>query len=150
MCIRDSPLASAPVLCFVDAFNAAIIIACPRCLRTGHLRRAPLGGMEKVAIGLTATGVLLAVAGTVRLNNDAGGGLAELAPVSYTHLDVYKRQSPPPHEEQQERVGVQRVGHEVAHGCGVLAGVGPVRALSLIHISAAAVWSRSSSPVLSS
>lgn len=73
------PLASAPVLCFVDAFNAAIIIACPRCLRTGHLRRAPLGGMEKVAIGLTATGVLLAVAGTVRLNNDAGGGLAELA-----------------------------------------------------------------------
>jgi hypothetical protein len=53
--------------------------AAPRCLRTGHLRRAPLGGMEKLAVGLTATGVLLAVAGTVRLNNGAGGGLAEMA-----------------------------------------------------------------------
>lgn len=73
------PLSSAPVLGFVDAFNAAIIIGWPRCLRTGHLRRAPLGPMEKLVISLTAVGLLLAVAGTVRLNNNAGGGLAELA-----------------------------------------------------------------------
>jgi uncharacterized membrane protein len=73
------PLSSLPVLGFVDAFNAAIIIGCPRCLRAAHVRRAPLGGMEKLAIGLTVSGLVLAVAGTVRLNNDAGGGLAEFA-----------------------------------------------------------------------
>ncbi len=73
------PLSTTPTLCFVDAFNAAIIILCPRCLRTGHLRRVPLGPMEKSVIGLTAIGLLLAVVGAVRLNNNAGGGVAELA-----------------------------------------------------------------------
>ena len=33
-----------------------------------------------------------------------------------------------PHQEQQERVGVQGARHQVAHGGRVLAGIGPVRA----------------------
>ena len=73
------PLAAVPVLCFVDAFNLAIIAIRPRCLRASGIRRARLGAGEKWLISGTVLGVLLAVLGAVRLNNGAGGGLAEVA-----------------------------------------------------------------------
>jgi uncharacterized membrane protein len=73
------PLARVPILCFIDAFNVAIVLVRPQCVRVEHIQRARLRTVEKWLIGVTILGVLLAVLGAVRLNNNAGGGLAEVA-----------------------------------------------------------------------
>ena len=78
--VGDShPLSVAPILCLVDVINVTIIALRPRSLRIdgpGHRR---LGPLESWLVGLTLLSVLLAVLGAVRLNNGAGGGLAEIA-----------------------------------------------------------------------
>ena len=73
------PLAGLPVLCLVDAFNLAIIAVFPRCLRVNRRKRTPLRRLEKWMIASAVLAVILAVLGAVRLNNQAGGGLAEVA-----------------------------------------------------------------------
>ena len=73
------PLASVPILCFVDGLNLAIIAARPQVLNRDDFRRARLKSSDKAAIAFTVLGLLMAVLGAVRLNNNAGGGLAELA-----------------------------------------------------------------------
>jgi uncharacterized membrane protein len=82
------PLAAVPVLCFVDALILAIIAIWPRCLRVVGNRRTRLGTGEKWIVSGTVVGVLLAVLGAVRLNNGAGGGLADVALSVVTILGV--------------------------------------------------------------
>ena len=73
------PLAGLPILLFVDVFILTIIAVRPRSLYANDVTRGRLRALEKWLIGVTVLGVTLAVLGAVRLNNDAGGGLAEVA-----------------------------------------------------------------------
>ena len=78
--VGDShPLSAVPILCLVDVINLAIIALRPRSLRIDGLGHRRLGPLETWLVGLTLLSVLLAVFGAVRLNNGAGGGLAEIA-----------------------------------------------------------------------
>ncbi len=78
--VGDShPLSAIPILGLVDVINVTIIALRPRSLERDGLGYRRLGPLETWLVGLTVLSVLLAVLGAVRLNNGAGGGLAEIA-----------------------------------------------------------------------